>query len=262
MSSFKYCPNYAAAFLTTTPDGKKLAVAGRCKQWTCAFCAEKNRAKWTAVLIDHVNKSKDSWSWFTLTAHSSAHKSVNPARYTLLNIRNAWDKLIKRMRRKYGKFEYCRVYEQHKSGAFHVHCIRQGVFDDIVVRNEGKENEYSDSVWLRSVAKELKLGYMTHADNIGRAKAGLVAFYVVKYMTKLESMEDWHGVRRIQTSRGIKYNTPSEYTWKIKSGLYLDDLNTSGDNWYLINEGRELNSDDFNETYVWPPNPTGKLSTS
>lgn len=186
-----FCPNFSAVLLTETEDGQKLAVAGRCKMWDCEYCAKKNRAKWAAVLIDYVNKSETSWSWFTLTAHRNAHNSIDPAQYTLTNIKSAWDALMKRMKRKYGAFQYCRVYEKHKSGAFHVHAIRQYEFDDITTRNKGQENEYNDSDWLRKTATDLGLGYMTHADNIGRAKAGLVSWYVVKYMTKIERENFW-----------------------------------------------------------------------
>ena len=249
-----YCPNFSAVLLTTTNEGINLAAAGRCKMWDCEFCAKKNSAKWAAVLIDFIRKSGTSWSWFTLTARASAHKSVDPARYTLDNLKNAWDRLMKRMKRKFGKFEYCRVYEKHKSGAYHLHCIGQFHFDDIRTRNEGKPNAYKDSDWLRRQAVDLKLGYMTHADNIGRSKAGLVAWYVVKYMTKIDK-ESFAGVRRIQTSRGIKYNQQSDLVWKIKSGLYLEDLLLSDSDYYLINEGRTLSTDDFLTEYAWPPDP-------
>jgi len=217
-----------------------------------------NRAKWAAVLIDYINNSKTEWSWFTLTAHQNAHRTSDKGRYTLLNLQRAQDALMKRMRRNYGNFEYCRVYEKHKSGAYHLHAIRSGQFDDIVTRNRGKKDkggvsrEYNDSAWLRSTAKELGLGYMTHADNVPRGKAGVVAWYAVKYMTKFEST-DFKGVRRIQTSRGIKYNQPSEYDWTIKSGLYLHDLKLGEQNYFLLNEGRELNLDDFDASHVWPP---------
>jgi len=249
----RYCPHFKAALTTTTEDGQKIAVAGRCKQWSCPYCAKRNRDRWLAVLLDHINKSRTSWSWFTLTAHRNAHRSNDNARYTLLNISRAWDRLIKRMRRKYGQFEYCRVYEHHKSGAYHLHAIRQYEWDDLTRRNVGKENEYSDSAWLRKTAANLGMGYMTHAENIGRAKAGVTAFYVVKYMTQLDDKVAFSGVRRIQTSRGIKYGSTSEYTWDFKSGLYLDQLNlNSDDNFFLINEGRKLCTDDFETSHVWP----------
>ena len=251
-----YCPNFQSAFTTTDNAGKRLAVAGRCKGWGCPYCAPKNRAKWTAVLIDYVNKSDTDWCWFTLTAHKNAHRTSHKGKYTLLNIRRAWGALVKRMRREYGFFEYCRIYEKHQSGAYHLHCIRQGSWGDITRRNRGKKSEYSDSIWLRKNATSLGLGYMTHADNIKKHKAGIIAFYVVKYMTKIETgNSDWEGTRRIQTSRGIKYNLPSEYTWEMHSGLYVKDILVGGKTVYLLNEKRILDSDYFLEHNAWPPDP-------
>lgn len=259
MSKNLYCPNFLAALTTTNDKGQKIAVAGRCKQWSCKFCARKNREKWQAVLLDYINKSDQDWCWFTLTSHRNAHKTSRRGVYSLLNIKNAWDRLTKRMRRKYGHFEYCRVYEKHKSGAFHLHCIRSGAWDDLTTRNRGKKSAYEDSKWLRKTAASLGMGYMTHADNIERKKRGVVVFYVAKYMVKLEGNggDDWRGVRRIQTSRGIKYNQPSENKWEFKSGLYERELLTDERTYYLVNEKRLLNWDDFDNDIAWPPSRKG-----
>lgn len=249
------CPNFKGALVGTDASGKRVATIARCKSWYCPPCAEKNKKRWLAVLLNYINTHHGTgWAWFTLTAHENTHEETGE--YSLKNISQMWDRLIKRMKRKYGKFQYCRVYERHESGAFHLHCIASFTFDDLVVRNEGKKNEYKDSPWLRSNARGLKIGYMTHADNLEGKETGRVAFYATKYMVKLEDAERplWGRVRRIQTSRGIKYKSvsPSAYIWKLKSGLYLRDVAFGREGVFLINEGKVLDLDYFEGEYVWP----------
>lgn len=251
-----YCPNFKGVLVAKNERGENMAIVPRCKSWYCSFCAQKNRERWGAVLLDFVNKNKGTgWCWGTLTAHEQSHESTG--QYSLKNISRAWDRLMKRMKRKYGNFNYCRVYEKHASGAYHVHFIRSGQWDDLKKRKPVGKKPYNDSVWLRKTARSLGMGYMTHADNLTGDKTGVVVFYVLKYMTKMESAdrESWGRVRRIQTSRGIKYMNleKSEYEWTLKSGLYQHDIDLGGNLYYLLNEGRFLSLDDFNDDYVYPP---------
>lgn len=258
-SKMSYCPKFKGVLVSRNSDNKKIAVVASCKSWYCPRCAKQNRARWSAVLLDHINKSEcKTWSWFTLTAHEKSHEASGE--YSLKNIARMWDRLIKRMRRRYGKFEYCRVYERHQSGAYHLHCITGFHWDDLVDRNENfpDREKMMDSPWLRSNARNLGVGYKTHADNIKSEKSGVVAFYVTKYMVKMDEKlkNSWGRVRRIQTSRGIKYNNleKSEYVWSLKSGLYLNDVDLiHNESYYLINEGRLLDLDDFEKHHVWPP---------
>lgn len=251
------CEKYKGALIGTHPNGKRVAAQVRCKSWYCPPCAAKNKERWTAVLLDYINSHHGGgWCWFTLTAHEKSHEESGE--YSLYNLARSWDRLIKRMRRKFGKFEYCRIYEKHKSGAYHLHAIRSGEWGDLIKRNEGKDGEYSDSPWLRSNARNLGMGYMTHADNLESGKTALAIYYVIKYMICLEEQnrESWGRVRRIQTSRGIKYTSKhkkSEYVWEMKSGVYLKDLRLGHESIYLINEEKTLDLDYFDHNYVWPP---------
>lgn len=256
-----HCPNFTGVLSNIKDDGNHQVLVARCKSWYCQYCADLNRKRWMAVLLNHVFDSRVggvNWSWFTLTANSNAHASED-TQASLRNISQSWGKLMKRLRRKYGKFEYCRVYEKHKSGHYHLHCMAGFWWDDLVARNKGKKSEYSDSRWLKATAKKLGMGYMTHAANIEGDKAGQVVSYVVKYMTKIEDCdrESWGRVRRIQTSRGIHYVTPSADTWQMKSSLYLPDLAQSLTEHYeiiLLNEdSRILSFDDFLSSPYYPP---------
>jgi hypothetical protein len=246
------CKNFVGV-LVSERETSTLAAIARCKSWYCDECSVINRKRWRAVLYSYVNNHPDfTWCFFTLTAHKKAHNSVDPARYTLLNIQRAWDRLVKRMKRKFGRFEYVRAYEKHESGCYHLHAIATFHFDDITQRNEGTDDEYPDSNWLRENATNLGLGYMTSADNLRVAIASVG--YVTKYMVKSlnRDRESWGRVRRIQTSRGIKYNeknvTPGE-AWELRPHLTLSDLDTAiklcRPIILLSDGGKELSYDNF-----------------
>lgn len=253
----QFCPNFVGVARATTPEKNYLITTARCKCWSCEFCAEKNRAQWTAAILDHINKSGLDWSWFTLTAHPQAHKWG--WEYTRKNILGTWDRLIKRMKRKYGKFEYVRVLELHASGAFHLHAIRSGTFDDIVTRRKGSDSEFTDSPWLRKNAVNVGLGYMTHAGNIEGEKRGAVAFYVVKYMAKLdtEGLEKFRGCRRIQTSRGIKRVTVKndDLVWDMLDSFREEDMAQAlvqNRTVKILDTGEQMTFDNFEEHDRWP----------
>ena len=253
------CQNYTSALVSDNTD-KVLVIDARCKSWFCPECAKLNQKRWRAVLIDYINKHPDYvWCFFTLTAHEKAKDS----QYSLTNIRRAWDRLVKRLKRKYGKFQYVRVYEKHQSGRYHLHAIASFHFEDIVTRNRGKPTAYTDSPTLRKMARSLGLGYMTSADDLNAAIASVG--YVTKYMTKMfaRDREAWGRIRRIQTSQDIHYTSPkseSEYQWKMVSAVFVKDF------YHYINQNKpvillshgsiELSTDHFLEYPYYPPDWT------
>lgn len=282
MTDLKYCPNYSALAVKQTTDKDIPFVRLRCGMWTCEYCAEKNRQIWRARLINHIvhNLEKKQWSWFTLTAHSKKRGAYR----SIANLRQAWDKLIKRMKRKYGDFDYVRIFEKHQDGSYHIHCIASIHFDDIKYRvtsrgkNKGKEVAYS--VWLKATAIELKTGMYTHAENFAdmliaiekgarleeetttqtqARKAGLIASYITKYITKItpELKEELGRVRHIQTSQ--KWTRPereSQDIWKFAFGIYYKDVKQAYDNDQRYVEAgtkRQVTFDDFIEAYIYPP---------
>lgn len=218
------CDNFNAILTTTTAENQRWIVPARCKQWTCSYCAQRNRAIWQARIIDHINKNSElQWSWFTLTAHSKKRGEEK----SLANLRGAWDALIKRIKRKYSsvdKIHYCRVFEKHKDGSYHLHCIISIHWQDLRIRQSKDGSKVSYSAWLAKSARELKLGYYTHAANFDEQHAGYIAGYVVKYMTKHEAKSDFGRVRHIQTSQGWTNEKPqSEYDWKIWEAYTMTD---------------------------------------
>ena len=256
--------------LQSVSDDTRLLARTRCKQWTCPHCAEINRKQWRARIIDHINNKpitipyrNNVWTWFTLTAHSR----MRGAERSIANLRNAWDTLSKRMHRKFGAFDYIRVFEKHKDGTYHIHGIASFHFGDIRVRKhrDGRETKYS--AWLQKNARDLSLGRYTHADDISPDHhAGYVAAYVTKYLTKISpAMDKALGrVRHIQASQSwpaLPRTTSGE--WQATPGYYdiefLNDI-AVGIAAKDINTGEFITYDAFVENYVYPPE-FGKIST-
>ena len=257
-----YCPNFKGVLKKTDKiENKKTVTVARCKMWSCKYCAEKNSKKWQAVILEFVNTSGLEWSWFTLTAHKNTHKHDKIVRSTYVNLRGSFSKLMKRIRRKFPNqtIAYVRIFEQHKSGALHIHCIISVSWDDIVTRNAGSKKAYKDSKWLRENFPECGGGYKTHCDNIDIKKSFFAAFYVTKYMTKTGSEEtkNLSGIRRIQTRRHFVYNPKTEASdgWILSSGYYDDEFIEDLDQnmtVYNATEKRIFTSDDFLDGFVYP----------
>jgi len=255
-----FCENFNAIITTVdTKQNQRLITRTRCKMWTCRYCAEVNRKIWRARIIEHINSySELDWSWFTLTAHSKKRGAKN----SLKNLRQAWDKMMKRIKRKYGKthkIHYCRVFEEHKDGSYHLHCIISLKWQNLKVRTQKNGKSVSYDTWLARQARELKIGYYTHAANFEGKHAGYIAGYVTKYMTKLSpTMKDELGrVRHIQTSQNwTQFENESDLDWNMKSGYYEDDLLAdikAKRKVVDIQTGQYVTYDDFLDRYIYPP---------
>lgn len=213
---------------------------------------------WRAKLIHHIETVRGQWAWFTLTAHRYARGEQK----SLANLRGAWDALIKRMKRKFGRFSYARIYEKHKDGSYHIHAIASINFTDIrerVSRKSGKRTAYSQ--WLQKTAWELGIGIYTHAENIvlETLHSGYVASYITKYVVKLtpELKQEFGRVRHIQTSQNwtVKEFEKSE-SWQLTHGIYYDDILGALDDGYELldlNTGSIVELDHFIDTYIYPP---------
>lgn len=285
-----YCPNFNALAVKKEYESQDIPfVRLRCGMWTCAYCAEKNRQIWRARIIHHIkNNLHKEWAWFTLTAHSKARGAYR----SITNLRGAWDKLMKRMKRKYGDFDYVRIFERHADGSYHIHAIVSIYFDDIYYRvtrkgkNKGKKVPYS--LWLKYNAIELKTGMYTHAENfsamfqsiddfqqnsklneglsqyeieegIRALQAGLVASYITKYATKLspEFKTEIGRVRHLQTSqKWIRPEKESDEKWEMKFGIYRQDvikaLIETKQQYVQADTKYIVTIDDFIDTYIYP----------
>lgn len=249
------CPNFEAIIVGL--DENKLLVARlRCNMWTCPYCSAVKQKMWRARIIEHIANSDCKWTWFTLTAHSKMRGLTS-----LANLRKAWDTLMKRMKRMFGKFQYCRVFERHADGSYHLHCIAGFHFGDIKERKakkDGTKTKYS--VWLKKNATGLKLGYYTHADDIETAHSGYIASYVTKYMTKLSDVEkgEYGRIRRIQVSQGwAKWRKQDDgMQWQRETGVFEQDVIEAigHDMRYVdISTGEYLTLDNFVNHIIYPP---------
>lgn len=229
----------------------------RCKQWTCEYCAAKNREIWRAKLIHHINETKGAWAWITLTAHSKKRGE----RASIKNLREGWTKIYNKLKYKFGGFSYARIYEKHQDGSYHIHAIISISFDDIHERQSSDGSTTTYSLWLAQAAKDAKIGYYTHAANIPTEfsqHAGFIASYITKYIVKLDTVtkNELGRVRHIQVSQNwIEKEVVVSGAWAFKSGVYLDDIvELDEGNYYKdINTQHIITIEDFKDTYIYPP---------
>jgi hypothetical protein len=173
---------------------------------------------WRGYLNKRIEELGGEWSFMTLTAHPSAHTHG----WTLANLRDAWKPVydaIRYLRREQKPIEYIRLFEKHKSEEFHIHALWR-LWLPSPFRHER---------WLKDIATKHGLGYKVDWQPIERGvEAQKIAMYITKYMSKDHQglMTMPKGLRRIQTSQGIGAMKPegSEYNWRIKSGIYEQDI--------------------------------------
>lgn len=255
------CSKFSGLAYEADDKSYKIAQIG-CGQWSCEYCAQRLSAKWRARIINGINELGGIWTWFTITAHSKKRGGYA----SITNLRNAWDTLIKRMKRRFDKFAYVRVFEQHKDGSFHIHAIANFHFKDIKIRISRKDkSETKYSVWLQANAKDLKLGLYTHADDMPSDKhAGYVASYVTKYMTKMSGdfVKFIGRVRRIQASQNFP-KLPKNGKWNFRRDLSLEAaiaINNDGLKIVDVSTGETIGASYFGEdVYLYPPSENEKF---
>jgi len=157
---------------------------GRCGLWSCPECALHNAKMWIARVIDGVNRlPSDDWYFATITAHKW-HRGEK----SLINLRDNWHKLRKRIARLVDPLFYVRVWEHHKDSSYHMHLIT---------------NAAVTTRWLKDNAAGCGLGYQAKIDKT--INAGQAAGYIAKYMLKQSNDLTLHtypkGARRIEASR-------------------------------------------------------------
>lgn len=262
------CDKFSGLAYSESNTDYKIAQIG-CGQWNCEYCAQKLASRWRARIINAINILGGDWTWFTLTAHSKKRG----AWASITNLRNAWDTLMKRLKRKFEVYEgkgkdrvrikqiaYVRVFEQHKDGSFHIHAIANFHFGDIKIRISRKDkSETKYSAWLQDTARLLKIGIYTHADDLGQDKhAGYVASYVTKYMTKMSGdfIKFLGRVRRIQASQNLP-KLPKGEKWQFRRDLSVDAaiaISATGKKITDVSTGEVIGADYYgDDIYFYPP---------
>jgi len=232
--SSNICPrfhNVATTIIDKTGKRTRLLIRLGCRQWQCPVCYKRNRELWRHHLMKKVSEIGGAWSFWTITMPSHLHKLATPekrAKFSLFRIRDNWDRFMKFLKRKYGKFEYVRVFETHESGCLHIHFLASFHVpdDDYRTAHKGTMKEYSYSASLKDVIfLAYNFGKMHSVINLPSDDFAKAVGYATKYMTKEDDfVTKFLGklrVRRIQTSRkiGAVPKSKNEYEWSIVSGV-------------------------------------------
>lgn len=167
-------------------DKRIVLISPTCKMWSCPACSARNARRWIARIINGCNKmdTVDGWFMFTLTAHENWRGFAS-----VKNLRQGWKKLYNRMRRKFGIRHYCKVWEKHEDGTFHLH----GLIDCVISER-----------YLKDTARSCGMGFQVDIHEVDNA--GQVAGYIAKYFLKSEltakQTEPFpKDLRRIEVSR-------------------------------------------------------------
>lgn len=248
--SAHYCPNFRAVLVAEYDDQTRLVTRTRCKQWSCEYCAVVNMLSHRARIINRVNaEPAERWSFHTFTAH----RRWRGPHLSLANLRQGWDRFMKRAKRRFGKFDYVRIYEPHLDESWHVHALWSVTPDDIVKPDLDKPSTWY-SRWIKDTCAEVGVGFMTNSQPV-RGHAGYVAGYATKYMTKhlmTARSAEIGRLRRIQYSQGwTAFDPQPDFEWVMKSGIYADDVV----NYHHIDiqTGEVVTLDNFSDTFIYPP---------
>lgn len=179
-------------------EGKKaIVIRSACKLWSCEACGSRKAKKWIAKVINGINKMGGQWYFCTLTARRDRRTPEK----SLKDLRAGWFKLRKRIERKFGKFLYVRIIEQHKDGCYHFHLIMNAPIPTKLIPATDKKKEHYYCKYLKDTSVACGLGFM--ADYQPLRSAGGAAYYVAKYLTKSigKNSQGWaKNVHRIRTS--------------------------------------------------------------
>lgn len=256
-----FCTHYPLCAYARVSAHRVLFTRLRCGQWSCEYCALKNRDIWRAHLLDTLPRISDHWWFITLTAH----EHLRSATASLKNIRENLDKLFKRLRRIFKHVHYVRVYEKHPtSEARHAHLVACGLSPFIardvsrtkaitftpLLERQAHRGTWSIRTWFKKTARECGMGYQVDCQKIDNPGASIG--YVTKYLTK--SFQDLHekGLRHVQTSREIgNPKTEVVYSWKVVSFVTARDF-LPGDVVCDCQTGEVIDSAYFEEHDFYP----------
>lgn len=177
----------------------------QCKTYECPVCRDCIRKIHQARIIygtkEHAPWQGLRWSFVTLTSHEKVRDPAGSLRLMQL----ALPRWRKRMKRRYGDFDYVMVFERHASGAAHVHMLINCPVSKKHVRRH---------------ARAVGLGYMADVQALhAPAAAGK---YVAKYLSKsLAEAEFPKRFKRVRYSRGWP-DLPPRPSGAIRQWLAID----------------------------------------
>lgn len=233
---------------------KAVFIQANCKMWSCATCGARKARQWVARTILGIQHYGGQWFFTTLTAH----RFRRGQKKSLHDLRQAWSRLYHRLKRKYGKFHYIKIFEHHKDKTLHLHLLLDLNMPTKITRRKstktGKWYDHHTCRVLKDMCAEVGIGFM--ADYQPIANEGLAAWYVTKYLVKSIGSTDFpKGLRRIQPNHNFPklpdLKGDNDLTWvyitsrtqmllKAWNLLKYEDILT-----YDAIEGRDITSDDF-----------------
>jgi len=248
-------------------NGYVTLVRVACKQWGCPCCAQRNARNWRAYLLDTFNKrfGHEKWCFMTITAHKNAHK--HSAEATVLNLQQVWKRLYDRLMRRYGKgLEYVRIFEQHKTGRFHMHILintgEQYDAHGFIIKDKLSEFRHPECKWLKKACVSVGGGWRVHIrrvwdDKKKSSNVGLVVGYILKYMGKSMACFKFPKFqRRIQTSRKVgspATNAKGIGTWQHVREIGIAYLKEVKKKIVDMTTGEVLNERSFEGESYYPP---------
>lgn len=144
-----------------SPDLRQvILIPVRCKAWDCPVCGPK-RTRQVAAKIAAALPNK----FITLTLKPRNGQSLESMFH---EVKDAFTKLVKRIRREFGRFEYALVWELTKHGVPHAHIAAQ--------------SDYIPQKWLSRNWRELIASPVVDIRAVKRP--GQIARYVSKYLIK------------------------------------------------------------------------------
>lgn len=256
-----FCQRYARVAWSHQPGNVCLFTRLRCKQWSCPYCAKANQKMWRAFLGGQLPIVSDEWWHVTLTAHSR----MRSEQASYKNLQVGIDRIIKRIRRVFGKVEYVRVFEPHPtSQALHAHLLISNLTPFVVpgchknlqpgflavTHRDSYTGAWSVRTWLKKAAQGVQIGYQC---DVKRCESGFAVFYITKYLTKAQGNISVKGLRHVSTSRRVgSPSMESEHRWEV--GNFITSLDMGRDEVLLdIQVGISLPYMDVASFGLYPP---------
>jgi len=138
-----------------------------CHRWTCPRCAPAKRAR--IIAMAHAGKPQRK---IELTLRPFHHDV--PLRYQIAYIRLHWRRLLQRIRRTFGDFEWMAALELQKNGTPHLHILQRG--------------PYIPKRWLEAAWRNLTGSWIVWIKQVDRSPGaiGEVTKYLVKTASQIE----------------------------------------------------------------------------
>lgn len=258
-----FCHDFNMVAWCHLPNGTCLFTRMRCNMWSCPYCSRKNASIWRAFLLNKLPNVADSWWLMTLTAHSALRSRGQ----SFENIRSNIDRLMKRLHRTFGEFDYVRVYEKHPSSdALHAHFIVSNLSPFVVhghykngqrgfigvLQKPARTGTWSINSYVKAVSQECGMGYIADCRHVDD-EPGRAVRYVTKYLTKEQQDIGIPYLRHVQTSRRIgSPKAESAHHWEV--GVRLQRYQVGAEESVIdLNTGEVITPDFWREFEVYPP---------